>query len=52
MKLILLFSIIRSCKECVYIRQMYPKKYKCIYYDIPVIEDHNCSKYKLKNIAW
>ena len=53
MKLLLLFMIIRSCKDCIYIRHTFPKNYKCIYYDIPIIEDNrNCSKYKLKNIAW
>ena len=54
MNLILLFMIFRSCKECIYIRQMFPKKYKCIYFDIPITEfnNNNCSKYKLKNLNW
>lgn len=34
-------------------RQSFPKKYRCIYYDIPIIENNNnCSKYKLKNLSW
>lgn len=56
MKLILLFLhyvFNRSCKDCIYIRHNFPKKYRCIYYDIPIIEDNNnCSKYKRKNIDW
>lgn len=56
MRIILLFIhyvFKRSCKDCIYIRHSFPKKYKCIYYDIPITEDYkNCSKYKLKDINW
>ena len=56
MKISLLFlhyAFHKSCKDCIFIRHRFPNNYKCIYYDIPIIEDQtNCTKYKRKDIDW
>lgn len=56
MKFLLLIQVVyslKSCHTCLWVRKTFPKKYKCSYFDKPVVMDMvNCTTHKLKNIDW
>ena len=47
------YAIKKSCRTCIWIRDIPPNLNKCEFYNIP-IKDKNftCASHKLKNIDW